>query len=109
MSAELQALRTENQQLRAEVSNHTAKWDQNGFRENNNKVLFSTGLQNWQTLFTLFTYLAAYLPEKNSVNKFQLLIITLMRLRLMSQQSFLHMNLGFHYLLFPELLQMSLL
>ena len=50
------------------------------FEDNDDKVLYYTGLRNWQLLKTLFAYIKPHLMLKQSA--FQQLIITLMRLRL---------------------------
>ena len=44
MQLELQTLRTENLQLRSQVDSTTVKWDQESFKNNDEKVLFFTGL-----------------------------------------------------------------
>ena len=89
MQLELQTLRTENLQLRSQVDSTTVKWDQESFKNNDEKVLFFTGLPNWQLLMILFGLLSPFLPEKNSMNKFKTMMLTLMRLRINLSNRFL--------------------
>ena len=60
----------------------TVKWDQESFKDNDEKVLLFTGLPNWQILMILFGLLSPFLPEKNSMNKFKTMMLTFMRLRI---------------------------
>jgi len=59
-------------------------FDEDSFKNNDEKVRFYTGLTNWNILLTLFTYLQSYLPvtSRTSLTAFQQLMLTLMRLRL---------------------------
>lgn len=89
MTSELQNLRTENIHLSSKVENMCEKYDQIDFEGKDEKVLYFTGLQTYQILFTLYTFLEPCLPVKKSMNKFKMLILTLMRLRLNVSSSFL--------------------
>ena len=72
----LYTLQTENEMLKVD----TKKW----FKENDEKVLFYTGLANFKVLQTAFDFLFAVVGEKNRavLSPFQEMVLTLMRLRL---------------------------
>ena len=52
-------------------------------------MLFFTGLQSWHILLTLYNYLNPHFPVKKSLDGFQVIILTMMRLRLNVQNAFL--------------------
>ena len=72
----LYTLQTENEMLKVD----TKKW----FKENDEKVLFYTGLANFQVSQTAFDFLFAVVGENNRavLSPFQEMVLTLMRLRL---------------------------
>ena len=85
----LYTLQTENEMLKA----CTKKW----FNENNEKVLFYTGLDNFKVLPTVFDSLFAVVGENNRVmlSPFQEKVLTLMRLRLNLTINIFHIDLIF--------------
>ncbi|CAC5396061.1 unnamed protein product [Mytilus coruscus] len=89
MTSELQTLRSENIKLKFEVEISAHKYSQSSFEGKKDKVLYYTGLPSFQLLITLFTYLETYIPVKKSMGKFQMYILTLMRLRLNVSATFL--------------------
>ena len=56
--------------------------DEDDFRYNDKKVLFFTGLTDWDILSKLFNFVRPYLVGHLSLTPFQQLMVTLMRLRL---------------------------
>ena len=93
MESELQALQAKNTQLHEQIKSNNKHFDVSSFKDNNEKVLFFTGIQTWHILFTLYSYLSPYLSTRRSLNGFQMLIMTLMKLRLNIQMSFWHIFL----------------
>ncbi|XP_051803284.1 COMM domain-containing protein 2 isoform X2 [Acanthochromis polyacanthus] len=89
MTAELQSLRTENIRLSSDVAHLSSTYDRSAFVDNDEKVLFFTGLPTYQILLAIYTFLGPHLPVKKSLDKFQQLILTLMRLRLNVSTTFL--------------------
>ena len=77
--------------------NHAA-FDEDEFRDNDDKVRFFTGLTNWEVLEKLFQFVRAYLVGHPSLSPFQQLILTLMRLRLASSG----VELGYHFGIHPS-------
>ncbi|KAK6181845.1 hypothetical protein SNE40_009625 [Patella caerulea] len=59
------------------------------FEGQDKKVLYFTGLPTFKVLLSLFVYLEHFLPVKKSLTKFEMWILTLMRLRLNVTASFL--------------------
>ena len=59
-------------------------FDQEAFIENDEKVLFYTGLSNWNLLLTLFQFVQLSIASLNysSLSPFKLLLLTLTRLHL---------------------------
>ena len=82
MQCELQTLRTEHMHLKEQVSCISEKYKVSDFEGNDDKTKYYTGLPTFALPWTLFTYLEPHLPVKKTMDKFQLLIMTLMRLRL---------------------------
>jgi len=87
LEAELKDQREENSKLYATVN--TLKRDveyyslsETFFKDNDEKVLFYTGLSTWELLDTLFVYVKPYLKQHSVLTPFQQLLATLMRLRL---------------------------
>lgn len=66
--------------LRKEVDELVFKEDT--FKNNNEKVLFYTGLTSWDVLDVLFQYVKPKLKKHSALSAFQQLISTFMRLRL---------------------------
>ena len=89
MESEMQALQAENIQLQGKIKSNNNNFDVPSFKDNNEKVLFFTGLQTWHTLLTLYSYLRPYLSTRKSLNGFELLIMTLMKLLLNISNVFL--------------------
>ena len=58
------------------------KFDKSEFENNDDKVKYFTGLPSYSILLSLFAYLELYIPAKPLLNKFQLLMLTLIHLRL---------------------------
>ncbi|KAL3888493.1 hypothetical protein ACJMK2_000860 [Sinanodonta woodiana] len=88
MTQELQCLRTENIYLNEEIRKFD-KYIPSSFDGKKERVLYFTGLPNYQILMTLFTYLEPFLPVKKSMEKFTMFIMTLMKLRLNVSSTFL--------------------
>ncbi|XP_076034153.1 uncharacterized protein LOC143020979 [Oratosquilla oratoria] len=82
MIEELHNLRTENIELRVKVEARSQKYDVDEFKDKDEKVLYNTGFPTFQILWTVFVYLEPFLPVKKTMSKFQMLIMTMMRLRL---------------------------
>ena len=76
LNSELYELRAENNRLKI----GTPEW----FEGKNEKVLFYTGLPNFEILMTLFNFLVVVLkqPVNSALTQFQEFSLTLMRLRL---------------------------
>ena len=73
-------------------------FDQESFIENDEKVLFYTGLSTWNLLLTLFQFVKPSITSLNhsSLSPFQLLLLTLMRLRLSLSGKDLGYRFGIH-------------
>ena len=96
MQCELQTLRTEHMHLKEQVSCISEKYKVSDFEGNDDKTKYYTGLPTFALLWTLFTYLEPHLPVKKTMDKFQLLIMTLMRLRLNLPLQLLSYEFGVH-------------
>ena len=81
MSEDLQSVRTENLNMKAEMTNISLKFKMNEFSGNDEKVKYYIGLPRFTDL-SLFNFLEPHMSKKPSLDKFQLLILTLMSLRL---------------------------
>ena len=55
--------------------------NERAFRDNNEKVLYYTGLSNWNLLKVLFDYVEAHLKKNSVLTPFQQLLLCLMKLR----------------------------
>ena len=75
-----------------------AAFDEDDFRDNDDKIHFLTGLTNWEVLEKLFQFVRAYLLGHPSLSPFQQLFLTLMRLRLESSG----VELGYHFGIHPS-------
>jgi len=79
MQSELTALRTEIDYLKS-VS-VSSKITEEAFQGNDVKVNCFTGLASFATLMVLFNYLKEFIPVSDSLTKFQILMMTLLRFR----------------------------
>ena len=75
-------LRRENYLLKEKLN--ASSLDQSAFADNDDKVLFYTGLPSWQILLCLYNYIHPFLSHsiQCALNPFQQLMLTMMRLRL---------------------------
>ncbi|KAM9383853.1 uncharacterized protein KZ484_005792 [Pholidichthys leucotaenia] len=92
---ELQELRTENFTLKQELKSSLSRFEVENFQGNDEKVRFLTGLTSCTLLMTLFSYLEPFLP-KSSIEKFPMMMMTLMRLRLNLSCQFLAFLFNVH-------------
>ncbi len=56
--------------------------NERAFKDNNEKVLYYTGLSKWSVLKVLFDYVEPFLKKNSVLNSFQQLLLCLMKLRL---------------------------
>ena len=81
---ELLKTRSELDVVKAELARtaeelRTSRYDEVGFKENHDKVLYYTGLPTWEILLVLFTFLQKHLPVGRRVlSPFQQLLMMLM-------------------------------
>ena len=63
---------------------YASRLDEDGFKDNHEKVCFYTGLPKWDLLFVIFTFLKPHLStaSRKALTPFQQVLMTLMRLRL---------------------------
>lgn len=82
LEAEVKSLRDENSKLKEDLKE--VSLNEMGFRENDEKVVFYTGLPSWNLLYCLYNFILPYLSQstKCTLSPFQRLMLTLMRLRL---------------------------
>ncbi len=73
-------LKKEVARLKKEVDNLV--YNEKSFTENNEKVVFCTGLSTWELFHVLFQYIKPKLKQYSVLTPFQQLMITTMRLRL---------------------------
>ena len=59
-----------------------SRLDETGFKENNEKVLYYTGLPTWELLLVVFIFIKDHLGNGIVLSSFQQLLMTLMRMRL---------------------------
>lgn len=81
MESDIQCLVSENMLLKEKLKS-SCNFSLEAFEGNDEKDKYYTGLPCFQILLTLFTYLEAYLPDKQSLGKFEGFAVTLARLRL---------------------------
>ncbi|XP_052400897.1 uncharacterized protein LOC127948482 [Carassius gibelio] len=79
-SAEVTRLLQENRELRSELNKQ--KMDEEFFKDNTEKVQYYTGLQCFAVLFSMFTTVKPFLPVAKKLSQFQMVLLTLIRLRL---------------------------
>uniref|UniRef100_A0A8C1VWW4 DDE Tnp4 domain-containing protein n=1 Tax=Cyprinus carpio TaxID=7962 RepID=A0A8C1VWW4_CYPCA len=79
-SAEVTRLLQENRELRSELNK--LKLDEEFFKDNTEKVRYYTGLPCFAVLFSMFTTVKPFLPVAQKLSQFQMVLLTLIRLRL---------------------------
>ena len=77
---EIQVLKDEVARLTARLSEEILEIE--GFKGDDQKILFYTGLNNWSTFSILLDYLQPHLMQRAALSPFQQVLMTLMRLRL---------------------------
>lgn len=84
---EIEELKRENKTLKETVTNlqstlQEVSMNEESFRDNDNKVLFYSGLSTWSLLMTLFMYVKPHLHVSGNATllPFQQLLVKLMRL-----------------------------
>ena len=87
MQEQIEALKDSNEQLiqtakelKQEVDD--SLMDEASFKDQDEKVLYYTGLSSWELLEKLFSYIKFSLKQQAALNPFQQLMLTLIRLRL---------------------------
>ncbi|KAL2102137.1 hypothetical protein ACEWY4_001305 [Coilia grayii] len=78
--SEMNRLLQENRELRAELSR--SKMDEDFFRGKTEKVKYYTGLPCFAILFSMISTVQPYLPAAKKLTSFQMVLLTLIRLRL---------------------------
>ncbi|XP_052760825.1 uncharacterized protein LOC128203467 [Mya arenaria] len=91
MKHDIEALQSQNQHLKSQLSD---KFSEKDFEGNDEKVNHLTGLSSHETLMLVFEYLLPYLPSSLVITQFKMLIMTLMRLRLNLSVMFLAYEFG---------------
>ena len=81
---EIQVLKDEVARLTARLSEEILEIE--GFKGDDQKILFYTGLNNWSTFSILLDYLQPHLMQRAALSPFQQVLMTLMRLRGLSGQ-----------------------
>ena len=66
--------------LQEQIEEHSLS--EASFKDDDEKVLYYTGLTTWELLEKLFVYVKPHLKQQSSLSPFQQLLVTLMRLRL---------------------------
>ena len=84
---ELTDLRAENIDLKQQAA--VSELTLNNLEGKDDKVKYLKGLSSFVVLSTLFSYILPFLPKKKSMTSFQMLLMTLMRLRLNMPEQFL--------------------
>ncbi|KAL1005667.1 hypothetical protein UPYG_G00062020 [Umbra pygmaea] len=79
-SAEITRLLQENSELRSELTKF--KMDEEFFKDNTEKVQYYTGLPCFAILLSMFTTVKPFLPVAKKLSQFQMVLLTLIRLRL---------------------------
>lgn len=79
-SAEINRLLQENRELRCELNKR--EMDEDFLKGNTNKVRYYTGIPCFAILLSLVTNVKAFLPGTKKLSSFQMLLLTLIRLRL---------------------------
>ncbi len=81
-----------------QVPSQYRPFDEDYFKDSDDKVRFFTGLTNWDILSKLFQFVLPHFVTHSSLSKFQQLSLTLMRLRLGSTG----VELGYHFGIHPS-------
>ena len=87
LQTQLEVTKEENKKLhqttkKIEQQLQEYKLNEASFENDNNKVLYYTGLTTWELLQKLFIYIKPHLKQHSSLSPFQQLLVTLLRLRL---------------------------
>lgn len=84
MQAELQRLITENRTLKDKLNQEQNRFDENFFKNDQEKVKYYTGLPDFLTLNVLYAFVEPYIAHNSScvLTKFQTLVLALIKLRL---------------------------
>lgn len=94
MNEELQSLRSENIDLKEQVLTLSNTHKIEEYEGNDDKVKYFTGLPTFTVLLALFHHLKPALPKKQTLDTFQILIMSLMRMRLNLPVQFLGFEFG---------------
>ena len=90
-------LTAESEASSVEERKNNLEYNYNSFIDKDGKVCFFTGLTNWETLLKLFDFVKSHLVNHSSLSPFrQLLLMTLMRLRLGNSGVELGYKFGIH-------------
>ena len=87
LQTQLEVIREENKKLHQTAKKLKQELEdyllnEASFKDDDEKVLYYTGLSTWELLEKLFIYVKPYLKQHSSLSPFQQLLVTLMRLRL---------------------------
>lgn len=82
IESDLQFLRTENIELKEKLQSESDRYSESEFKGNDKKEKHFTGLPKFTILMTLFLYLKEDLPNGVKLDKFLMLTMTLMRLKM---------------------------
>lgn len=88
MQNEINYLQDQNEDLKQQLR-RDSPYSMESLRDNDEKVKYFTGLPGFSVLFTLFNYLEEYLTARNSMTKFESLVLVLVKLRLNLSNQFL--------------------
>lgn len=73
-------LRQENRELRAQLNRGSL--DENGFRDDNDKVRFFTGIPSFMIMTTVFAMVIPFVKASKKLSPFQMCLLTCMRMRM---------------------------
>ena len=82
-------LRQENRELRAQLNRGSL--DENGFRDDNDKVRFFTGIPSFMIMTTVFAMVIPFVKASKKLSPFQMCLLICMRMRM-------RMNLSIQFL-----------
>ena len=88
MRNEISYLQDQNEELKEHLKKGSP-YAMESLRDNDEKVKYLTGLPGYSVLHTLFIYLEDYIPSRNSMSKFESLVLVLVKLRLNLSNQFL--------------------
>ena len=80
MSADCDILRQENRELRTQLNRGSLEED--GFRDDNDKVLFFTGIPSFMIMTTVFAMVIPFVNAARKLSPFQMCLLTCMRMRM---------------------------